>query len=173
MIKISSLYGLFFLLPLTIFSQSIGQSQSTLDYYRKSASLRILNDIQYLGKSGELNKIRPYMSDLVSMINSFNEPIQRKYDSSVKYQTKADYVDDMVKSFKTSEAQIQAEMFASLLYFGRFEQYKTQMNQQLTRLKSNYIYSTVVDNIVAIQAASGESETATKQLTKFESSIPA
>jgi len=151
-------------------------AQSNLDLYRASAPVRVYNNIQLLTKQDKLYTIEDQFAEIAIMIKLYVEPFpdfsfqSTTTSKSVKF---SNYRNDIVECFKTLEPTRQVEALASMLYFGEFIEYKSDLDNLINLIseKSKYDYKNALEKVVTIQAAAGFSELAQNQMNAMESSI--
>jgi hypothetical protein len=166
-----------FLLVIFVYTSSFNvNAQSKLDLYRASTLVRVYDNIHFLTLQEELYTIDDQFSEIALMIKRFVEPnpgfnFQSKVTSKpVKFSS---YKNDIAACIKSMEPIRQIDAFASMLYFGEFIEYKPILDSLLNQLskEDKYQYNDALDIVVTIQAASGFSELAEKQLNAMENVI--
>ncbi|MEB2778562.1 hypothetical protein SYJ56_24855 [Algoriphagus sp. D3-2-R+10] len=151
-------------------------AQSNMDMYRASTPVRVYDHIHLLTVQEELYTVEDQFAEIALMIKRFVEPYPGfTFQSKVTSKTvkSSSYRNDIAECIKSMETIRQIGAFASMLYFGEFIEYKPILDSLLSQLskEDKYQYNDALDIVVTIQAASGFSELAEKQLSAMENVI--
>lgn len=163
---------IYFIIAIMLISNVCKAQWPSIDAYRTSSAIKILEDMETLNEQGNVYLVMPYIADIGAMVKRTVIPFpQFSYNSNGKKKTLKEFVPDLVKTFNGLEDSRKVSAITSISLFADVDSYIPVIKEIVSKSEGSYNYKEILDEQATIMAASGNYELALSQMAAYGNSF--